>query len=95
MRSWADLKRKVKASAVISRAMGSLKTEATTVSGVRTLAMDGRVPPYVKKLIEGYDLRVFWFELFVRRPRLDAAHALLFCPLARDAPCPLPAGVRA
>jgi len=27
------------------------------------LARDGRVPDYVRKLIEGYELRVYWFEL--------------------------------
>ena len=39
-------------------------TDATSVEGVQALAKDGRVPAYVKKLIEGYDMRTYWFELF-------------------------------
>ena len=46
-----------------------LRTDTTTVEGVGALARDGRLPEHVKKLIEGYDLRVYWFE--VRRESLE------------------------
>ena len=42
----------------------SLHGEVATVEGLRSLAFDGRLPEYVRKLTEGYDLRVYWFELF-------------------------------
>ena len=41
-----------------------LHEETTTVEGVRRLAKSGRLPAHVQKLIEGYDLRCYWFELF-------------------------------
>lgn len=48
----------------IRGALTELHKETTTVEGVNALALDGRLPDYVKKLIQGYDLRVYWFELF-------------------------------
>ena len=47
----------------VGEVTAALHMQATSVEGVMDLARDGRVPDYVRKLIEGYELRVYWFEL--------------------------------
>ena len=58
------LRGKAKVAAGIKERLSALQTDTTTVEGVRKLAKSGRLPEHVRKLIEGYDLRCYWFELF-------------------------------
>lgn len=58
------LRGKARVAGQVTVRTAALHEDTTTVQGVRKLAKSGRLPEHVQKLIEGYDLRCYWFELF-------------------------------
>lgn len=67
--SWTSVRSKAERSGRMRLATGALHADATTVQGILDDAQN-EVPEHVKKMIQGYDLRVYWFELFVPAPGL-------------------------
>lgn len=76
-----DAAAKGKAAAQSKAMLLSLHTDATDEKAVQQLARDGRLPEHVKKLIQGYELRVYWFEVFECLRKL----ALIGVPVFFDA----------